>query len=91
MGDLISRAKLFNDLAHAQDKAEIFAIIQGEPTVDAAEVVHGEWSLDKKRKATCSNCGAAIECDSEMMFVLVKEYEHFCYSCGAKMDGGDKR
>lgn len=39
MSRLIDRAELFNRLANAQDKAEIFRIIQEMPTVDAVSVV----------------------------------------------------
>lgn len=38
MEDLISKGALFNALAQAQDKGEIFAIIQDMPTVDAEPV-----------------------------------------------------
>ena len=39
MSDLISRAKLFNDLATVQSLGEAYAVINGEPTVDAVEVI----------------------------------------------------
>lgn len=39
MSDLIHKGELFNALANAHDKGEIFAIIQNAPTVDAVEVV----------------------------------------------------
>lgn len=38
MSDLISKGALFNALAQAQDKGEIFAIIQDMPAVDAEPV-----------------------------------------------------
>lgn len=63
-------------------------LIADEPTVDAAEVVHGEWIWHMGKRAKCSRCGSGLECKSEMMFALLKEAEHYCYNCGAKMDGG---
>lgn len=39
MSDLIHKGELFNALANAHDKGEIFAIIHDMQTVDAAEVV----------------------------------------------------
>lgn len=39
MGDLISRAELFNRLATVQTLADAYAVIQGMPTVDAVPVV----------------------------------------------------
>lgn len=39
MSDLISRCKLFNQLATVQTLAEAYAVIQGMDTVDAVPVV----------------------------------------------------
>ena len=39
MSDLIHKGELFNALANAHDKGEIFAIIQNAPTVDAVPVI----------------------------------------------------
>ena len=50
--------------------------------LEAEPAVHGEW-ID----GGCSNCGAYIPTDSFWDYISEKECE-FCYSCGAKMDGG---
>jgi hypothetical protein len=58
------------------------------PTVEAVEMVHGRWIVDKERfTATCSECGKVLRFSDEMQIVFIKEEERFCYYCGAKMDG----
>ena len=56
------------------------------PTVDAVEVVHGQW-IDRIDTETqmheCSVCGARV-------VKGLYEYDNpnrYCYHCGAKMDG----
>lgn len=53
------------------------------PAADVAPVVHGRW-VDGK----CSNCGVDIPTD-DLRDVIFESDCHFCYSCGAKMDGGE--
>lgn len=89
MGDLISKAALFNALANAQDKAEIFSIINAAPTVDAEPVRHGHWiglEYDSYSDGNpvwdlwgCSECG---EEESGEDVPLLYPY---CHYCGAKM------
>jgi hypothetical protein len=60
------------------------------PTVDAVEVVHGEWNICEDDYNdlvyhTCSNCGAEYTTDYGVDLTW-----KFCPNCGAKMDGGDK-
>ncbi len=55
------------------------------PAADVAPVVHGRW-VDGK----CSNCGVDIPTDDTHDAIFENECR-FCYYCGAKMDGGDKR
>ena len=57
--------------------------ITQEETIDAVEVVHGQWILGVP--ITCSVCGKpAAEHDSPISF-----WESpYCPWCGAKMDGG---
>lgn len=77
MSDLISKGELFNALASAHDKSEIFAIINNAPTVDAKPVRHGHWIEDNGCQI-CSNCGEEHEWE---------EYRaNYCDVCGAKMD-----
>ena len=55
-------------------------LFQNFPTVDAAEVVHGQWDAvfeyEDFQYAHCSVCGKRSE-------YMTK----FCPNCGAKMDG----
>ena len=59
-------------------------MLDGVPTVDAVEVVHGEWLNTKfTTELLCSNC-------FELSFVPItkigrKPY-NYCPNCGAKMD-----
>jgi hypothetical protein len=59
------------------------AIIEAQPTVDAVEVVHGEWGEiytchgERLWGYRCSQC----EADNS-------EKSNYCPNCGAKMDGG---
>lgn len=57
--------------------------IEDAPAADVAPVVHGRW-VDGK----CSNCGVDIPTD-DLRDVIFESDCHFCYSCGAKMDGGE--
>ena len=58
-------------------------MIDNAHTIDAVEVVHGQWILGVP--ITCSVCGKpAAEHDSPISF-----WESpYCPWCGAKMDGG---
>ena len=49
------------------------------PTVDAVEVVHGQWIVDGSGVVICSECGAEHE--------WIDYRSTFCEDCGAKMDG----
>jgi Zn finger protein HypA/HybF involved in hydrogenase expression len=69
--------------------------IVNAPTVDAVEVVHGEWLAEKDEYEicatdfTCSNCKETF-CSSEYSdedFLALMKY---CPNCGAKMDGGNE-
>ena len=64
-----------NNLMGAADAYyRILHLLDDAPTVDAVEVVHGEW-ID----GTCNNCG-------QVDF----SKPNYCPNCGAKMDGGKK-
>lgn len=62
---------------------DIRAFVKAQPAADVAPVVHGRW-VDGR----CSNCGVDIPTD-DLHDVIFESDCHFCYSCGAKMDGGD--
>ena len=77
--DLISRVELFNKLANANDKGEIFAIINGMPTVDDV-CTHGKWipsDIEDTILDKCSVCGWQF---GAITF-------NYCPKCGARMDG----
>lgn len=59
-------------------------VVSAAPTVDAVYVVHGYWTKDDR----CSECGADIPSDSWRDYIDKSEC-HYCYSCGAKMDGDE--
>ena len=68
--------------AEAKTIEKIMKEIEGQPTVDAVEVVHGEWvkSNPHNRFMECSVCG----------FYQDHTAFNYCPNCGAKMDGGKK-
>lgn len=60
--------------------------VETRPTVDAAEVVHGEWIANEfvYRTPMAKNYHCS-KCQKEGF-----GGENYCPNCGAKMDGGDK-
>jgi hypothetical protein len=66
---------------------EIDSVIDKAPTIDAEPVRHGRWIDDDTpsffRRRKCSVCGSY---DGKNTAV----YGHYCWHCGAKMDGGAK-
>ena len=60
----------------------IDSVVDGQPTVDAVEVVHGRW-IDAREYCgdyMCSNCDALYGTNKFK----------YCPNCGAKMDGVQK-
>ena len=67
----------------AVDIKAVIQYIESIPTVDAVEVVHGRWDIDKSFMpfiSTCSKCGACYDVDGAFDW-------NYCPNCGAKMDG----
>ncbi len=64
---------------------EIIDALKNIPSADVAPVIHARWVEGK-----CSNCGVDIPTDDAHDAIFESECR-FCYYCGAKMDGGDKR
>ena len=67
-------------------------LIQQQPTVDAVEVVHGEWSIieDDYDDATileCSVCEVSFRFYEYDGLLPQAQTYHYCPNCGAKMDG----
>lgn len=50
--------------------------------IDVAPVVHGQWINCKDGDATCSKCRTR-----QKHIYDVDNSQHYCGSCGAKMDG----
>ena len=59
------------------------------PTVDAVEVVHGRWLLERTPdgRPYCFHCSV---CDDDFSCIGVDTAYRYCPRCGAKMDGGDE-
>lgn len=70
---------------YVYDTNAVLESIDEQPTVDAVEVVHGEWKLigaDKRGRGgiwKCTACGGSHPHQSK-----------YCSDCGAKMDGERK-
>ena len=96
MGDLISRAALFNACANLHDKGEIFAAIQDAPVVDAVPVRHGRWNgYTRTRYCGMGEDGEPIYRDGVVWYcgccrrrTVIRE--RYCPNCGAKMDLEDR-
>lgn len=85
--DLISRAAAIAEVEqwaeHGYDVIHwtgIKAMLETQPAVDAAPIVHAQWieEPDRYYHWRCSACG----------FVegVVSKFYHYCPDCGAKMD-----
>ena len=92
MDDLISRKAMNEMLDELCVMDFIYDKLNELPTVDAVEVVHGEWIRKEYNsdcpyyRMECSNCGGRMPRDQ-----MTKEYySDYCQNCGAKMDGGDE-
>ena len=75
--------------------------IDNAPTVDAVEVVHGRWVIEKRHTvssnpymddnyhahATCSECDFCIDSSNGSFGFPKLNTTNYCPNCGAKMDG----
>ena len=68
-------------IAHDCEHAHFVAMIDRFPAADVAPVVHGRWVDAGRGIKACSNCNHGIK---EHMACA----NHYCPSCGAKIDGG---
>ena len=70
----------------------IKCFVEQMPTVDAVEVVHGQWLFVTKGQQTsvyvCSECNRAVTvvCDEDKIKEQLAKNYPYCH-CGAKMDG----
>lgn len=81
MSDLISRSALLKEIRERagmwKRTAEVFCeVVEGQPTVEAVPVVHGEWIGGKWYKE-CSVCSE--------VFTPTTTLPNFCPKCGADM------
>lgn len=61
----------------------------GSYPVDGVVRDKGEWIYDKEKgKLICPFCGKGLNVVSDMQAALSMDVEHFCYSCGADLQGG---
>lgn len=74
--------------AFGYDAIEILAEIEYAPTVDAVEVVHGQWE-QQQGLYSCSECGKTCPYDVQADTIMYWTC-NYCPSCGAKMDGGNE-
>lgn len=117
--DLISRQDAIDALTDTNLKRNVDSVCDGDmnrtrraaqrviaqlPTIDAVEVVHGEWIAGREiaremlcDKTThifyenykCSVCGLFL--DKLLFNVDGTPFYKYCPSCGAKMDGEEKK
>lgn len=71
-----------------------FTLIDSAPTIDAVEVVHGEWIVKENHgtgwyRITCSECGEDVTSTAPCIgfMPIVEVLWDYCPYCGAKMDG----
>lgn len=84
LGICKANRNVFDKPEYADGWNSAVAIIEDAPTVDAVEVVHGEWKLGESGVVYfCSQCRCAAH-------PRESERWHYCPYCGAKMDGERK-
>lgn len=65
-----------------QDAIKMISSAEYTPTADAVPVVHGRWERMRESETTwrCSACDV-------MVGAFLAGCSHYCYCCGARMDG----
>ena len=78
----------FMPYAHTGESIDadvVISDIKGMKAADVAPVRHGRWILDEKRYVIyCSECGEVSGYSLNLRDV--REENHYCPNCGAKMD-----
>ena len=72
-----------NGLHFLSGLSTAIAEIEEAPTVDAVEVVHGEWAHLGGDEWCCTSCGEVITTEGSWENPTKK----YCPNCGAMMDG----
>jgi hypothetical protein len=94
--DLISRQALMEeyDRVHIGPPGGARKLMMDAPTVDAEEVVHGEWidsySIHNGKthdSIDCSACEEVFKIESHDREYWKRRFKR-CFCCGAVMDGG---
>ena len=78
--DIVAGAYPFNIVAH-----DLFKIIKEQPTVEARQIVHGEWVDRMVRDWICSECGEEIKKVRNVDGYCYDDKPNFCPNCGANM------
>lgn len=74
---------------HLFDKGDVIKLIESAPTIDAVEVVRGEWKpFDQTWGREIWYC-TACETSMHMPTRMGKPMYDYCPYCGAKMKGSD--
>lgn len=82
MSEYIKREQVLKLLESAQawgwSMNTLYDEIQALPAADVAPVVHGEWVLDAKNHAYCSQCLYGRNIETQIGW-------NYCPNCGSKM------
>ena len=71
------------------DEEQVREIIDNAPTIDAVEVVYGEWICHEGKWIDFDYYPTKYECSQCHHYVDVASDKKFCPNCGAKMKGAD--
>jgi hypothetical protein len=98
MSRLIDAVSLIGNMMeairHGYNEEDMLSIVNGEPTVDAVPVVHGNWEEIDMRGLMTPGGTPIVRCSvckdkrtEHLSGVEFPEWRKFCSMCGAKMDG----
>lgn len=92
MSDLISRSALLKSIWEVStsplnewDTIGVLNIVNKQPTVEAKEVVHGEWIYNEYYTWECGNCGF----HPFKGFIPKEPGFNYCPNCGCDMREGN--
>ena len=88
MAEYIERNKVYELIGQTGVAKIHVSDIDVIPAADVAPVRHGRWILDEKRYVIyCSECGEVSGYSLNLRDV--REENHYCPNCGAKMEKMD--